>query len=677
MKIFLVYTKNSIWYLKAKTTADRDDWIEKLKFARGCMRMKDEEELKRILDNRPTRPEKLHASETVTELNKSVGDLCKNLLALEVKVRDFRHSLSKDEELGKAQIADLKDTSRIVAVDIANAITVAKRYQAQSKCLRDEVKRLMHDLRFEAEQRSNLLRHVELQAKQLKCIEKSVRPKRNSAAEKELSKLDGFILAADVSESEKDVGVGSGSSSGSWHDDKVMSETGGYEFSESEKATSCSKDTAQADAAVSARKSEEAAIKQKSSQKQAITSAVAFASAETSEVPRKQITWKRRTNIPPRKTTGTSLWSFLKNALGKELSRIPLPVDFNEPLSFLQRLSECLEYANLLDKAAKVTDPAEQMVLVATFVISTLCNTPFRTCKPFNPLWCETFEFDRMYDLGWRAIAEQVSHHPPISAIHAEGKGWTFDEDMCVRSNFQATAMKIFPEGTISIFFSDTKSFYYWTMKDIKTCVKGFIIGPVTVHNEGDCIIKSQPDGTSCTFTLTRHSFFSSYNERSFSGKVCNKSGKELYRIFGDWSQKCVVTQGDDKQGRVVWSRKTPPKGSESMYNFTAMAIELNEPEDGVAPTDSRLRPDMRMMENGNWETANIEKGRLEEKQRVDTKKFQDMLESGQKVVQRPIWFKKCFDRSSNTPRYIYQGQYWKCKEQNDWSRCPDLFGKT
>lgn len=26
-------------------------------------------------------------------------------------------------------------------------------------------------------------------------------------------------------------------------------------------------------------------------------------------------------------------------------------------------------------------------------------------------------------------------------------------------------------------------------MKDIKTIVKGFIIGPITVHNEGNCII--------------------------------------------------------------------------------------------------------------------------------------------------------------------------------------------
>lgn len=47
------------------------------------------------------------------------------------------------------------------------------------------------------------------------------------------------------------------------------------------------------------------------------------------------------------------------------------------------------------------------------------------------------------------------------------------------------------------------------------------------------------------------------------------------------------------------------------------LAAQLNEPEEGVAPTDSRLRPDQRLMEEGKWDEANKEKLRLEEKQRA------------------------------------------------------------
>lgn len=58
-------------------------------------------------------------------------------------------------------------------------------------------------------------------------------------------------------------------------------------------------------------------------------------------------------------------------------------------------------------------------------------------------------------------------------------------------------------------------------------------------------------------------------------------------------------------------------EGAENMYYFSTLALTLNEPEEGVAPTDSRKRPDQRLMEQGRWEEANTEKQRLEEKQRT------------------------------------------------------------
>lgn len=56
---------------------------------------------------------------------------------------------------------------------------------------------------------------------------------------------------------------------------------------------------------------------------------------------------------------------------------------------------------------------------------------------------------------------------------------------------------------------------------------------------------------------------------------------------------------------------------AERYYNFTELAAQLNEMEEGLAPTDSRKRPDQRMMEDGRWDEANEEKLRLEEKQRA------------------------------------------------------------
>lgn len=78
------------------------------------------------------------------------------------------------------------------------------------------------------------------------------------------------------------------------------------------------------------------------------------------------------------------------------------------------------------------------------------------------------------------------------------------------------------------------------------------------------------------------------------------------------------------------------------MYFFSSLALTLNEPEDGVAPTDSRRRPDQRLMEDGRWDEANAEKQRLEEKQRTTRRerereavKAASSPEEGKKIKKR------------------------------------------
>ena len=54
----------------------------------------------------------------------------------------------------------------------------------------------------------------------------------------------------------------------------------------------------------------------------------------------------------------------------------------------------------------------------------------------------------------------------------------------------------------------------------------------------------------------------------------------------------------------------------EKCYHFTQLAVELNEMEAGVAPTDSRLRPDQRLLEEGQMTESDRVKVQLEQKQR-------------------------------------------------------------
>lgn len=75
----------------------------------------------------------------------------------------------------------------------------------------------------------------------------------------------------------------------------------------------------------------------------------------------------------------------------------------------LQRLTEDLEYHELLDKAVKCESSTEQMCFVAAFSVSSYSTTVHRTAKPFNPLLGETYELDRLEEFGFRSLCEQVS----------------------------------------------------------------------------------------------------------------------------------------------------------------------------------------------------------------------------------------------------------------------------
>lgn len=56
---------------------------------------------------------------------------------------------------------------------------------------------------------------------------------------------------------------------------------------------------------------------------------------------------------PKEKEKNVSLWSMIKDNIGKDLTKVCLPVYFNEPISSLQRAFEDVEYSYLLDRAAE------------------------------------------------------------------------------------------------------------------------------------------------------------------------------------------------------------------------------------------------------------------------------------------------------------------------------------
>uniref|UniRef100_A0A3B4G9E6 Oxysterol-binding protein n=1 Tax=Pundamilia nyererei TaxID=303518 RepID=A0A3B4G9E6_9CICH len=403
---------------------------------------------------------------------------------------------------------------------------------------------------------------------------------------------------------------------------------------------------------------------------------------------------QRRTRIPDKPNYYLNLWSIMKNCIGKELSKIPMPVNFNEPLSMLQRLSEDLEYYELLDKAAKSHSSLEQMCYVAAFTVSSYSTTVHRTGKPFNPLLGETFELDRHRECGYRSLCEQVSHHPPAAAHYAfSEKGWTLRQEITLASKFRGKYLSIMPLGSIQCIFEKSNNHYSW--KKVTTTVHNIIVGKLWIDQSGEIDVVNHKTGDRCHLKFAPYSYFSRDVPRKVTGVVTDKDGKAHYVLSGTWDEKMEFskimqsskgengTEGKQRtvyqtlKAKEIWRKNPLPEGAENMYYFSSLALTLNEPEEGVAPTDSRRRPDQRLMEEGHWDEANAEKQRLEEKQRSTRREREReavKAASGHPDTYQALWFEKMDDPVSGETLHIYKGGYWEAKEQGNWDMCPDVF---
>ncbi|KAH6782725.1 binding protein 1C [Perilla frutescens var. hirtella] len=383
---------------------------------------------------------------------------------------------------------------------------------------------------------------------------------------------------------------------------------------------------------------------------------------------------KRRKKLPDpvEKEKGVSLWSMIKDNIGKDLTKVCLPVYFNEPLSSLQKCFEDVEYSYLLDRAyewGKKGNSLMRILNIAAFAVSGYASTEGRNCKPFNPLLGETYEAD-FPDKGLRFFSEKVSHHPTIVACHCEGTGWKFYGDSNLKSKFWGRSIQLDPVGILTIEFDDGEVFQW---SKVTTSIYNLILGKLYCDHYGTMRIQGNHD-YSCKLKFKEQSIIDR-NPHQVQGIVQDNSGKTVATLFGKWDESMHYVDGDCSKGkgheslseaRLLWKRSKPPQFP-TRYNLTRFAITMNELTPGLKeklpPTDSRLRPDQRSLENGEYELANAEKLRLEQRQR----QARSMQEKGWK----PRWFAK--DKGSDTYRYI--GGYWEAREEGNWESCPDVFG--
>jgi hypothetical protein len=386
-------------------------------------------------------------------------------------------------------------------------------------------------------------------------------------------------------------------------------------------------------------------------------------------------TVSRRNNITAPTVMPPSLIGFLRKNVGKDLSQISMPVSSNEPLSMLQRAAEVMEYSTLLDKAAQVNDANERLLYVTAFALSSLSSSRVRERairKPFNPMLGETFELVRE-DLGFRFIAEKVSHRPVQLAYQADSKDWSLTHSPRPSQKFWGKSAEIVTEGKLRITLHSTGEHFSWS--PATSFLRNIIAGEKYVEPVGEMTVLNETTGHRTVSTFKAGGMFSGRSEE-VSTKLLDSSGRETpVGLAGSWVSSITLTR-NGSSGATVWTAGPLVSNAPKHYGLTNFAAALNEitpVEDKKIPaTDSRLRPDQRALEDGDVDRAEEVKVQLEEAQRARRRDMEGAGESWE-----PRWFTKVDEAPEGEPIWRLKGGkdgYWEERTRGSWGNVLPVF---
>ncbi|XP_077236812.1 oxysterol-binding protein-related protein 4C-like isoform X4 [Tasmannia lanceolata] len=254
---------------------------------------------------------------------------------------------------------------------------------------------------------------------------------------------------------------------------------------------------------------------------------------------------------------------------GSDLTRFQLPPMFNMPKSQLQCYGEAVYCTgeDILSRCARGKTSLDRFKDVVAWSISTTRPVIFGLA-PFNPILGETHHVSRG---TLNVLIEQVSHHPPVTALHATDEKENVELIWCqypIPRYHGADWV-----GNVRILCKDS----------------GF---EADLHYKGPSFLGF--GGTS----------------RSVKGKIFNSSSlKTIYEVDGHWDR--IVTLKDVHSGKIS-----------SLYNAKEAISKLKTPilenKKGVLPSESALvwSEVGKGIMNKEWEKAREAKRNIEEKER-------------------------------------------------------------
>ena len=263
-----------------------------------------------------------------------------------------------------------------------------------------------------------------------------------------------------------------------------------------------------------------------------------------------------------------SLWALISDNIGQDLTKVTLPIILNEPVSMLQKCCESMMNFKMLEDACAESDPYMRMAYAAWFTTVQYCSIDDRALKPFNPLLGETYEYVWK---DFKFLAEQVSHHPPITACHAYGRGYEMWTHSDMKSKFWGTSLEFIPLGKAYYIINDE----HYVGSRPSTVAWNIIFGTTYLELWRDTITTWPQTGAKWMLTH-KEKGWGGRNAYVFEGFVYNDSEEKVLAINGLWNEYAKVTNLETKEETIIWEREPRADNHIDQYGLTRFAITMN-----------------------------------------------------------------------------------------------------
>ncbi|KAL2081563.1 hypothetical protein ACEWY4_023416 [Coilia grayii] len=346
--------------------------------------------------------------------------------------------------------------------------------------------------------------------------------------------------------------------------------------------------------------------------------------------------------------------------LGMDLTRVVLPTFILEKRSLLEMYADFMSHPDLFVTITDGTSPLDRMVRFVEYYLTSFHEGRKGAIakKPYNPIIGETF------NCSWRVpkseapagstpssaedsyllrfVAEQVSHHPPVSGFYAEcpEKNICVNTHVWTKSKFMGMSIGVSMVGEGCLHLLDHDEQYTFTLP---SAYARSILTVPWVELGGKVNVNCAKTGYSAAITFQTKPFYGGKLHRVNAEVKHNPTNAVVCRVQGEWNGTMELSYSSGET-RLIDVTKLP------------VTRKRVRPLDKQGPYESRRlwQHVTEALRHRDMEKATEHKRFLEERQRSEER---------HRVETHTPWTTKCFERKGDA--WVYFQPLWKTGGQS------------